>query len=26
MSDAADSFINVNTPSDLATCEERLRR
>lgn len=25
MSDAADSFLNVNTPSDLATCEERLR-
>ncbi len=26
MSDAADSFLNVNTPADLATCEERLRR
>jgi molybdopterin-guanine dinucleotide biosynthesis protein A len=25
MSDAAGSFLNVNTPADLATCEERLR-
>jgi len=26
MSDAADSFLNINTPADLAACEERLRR
>lgn len=26
MSDVADSFFNVNTPADLAACEERLVR